>query len=108
MGRSADFVSMLCKDRAERFNINTSQGLKYGPPNMVHQWDKTSIEANQSPSWGFRISPPPNAGTFVADDFLVFEGNPSLCFNSALGRSPSWIIWRFLDLDQIGAIGKFY
>ena len=103
---------------------------------MVHQWNKTSIEANQSPPWGFRISPPPIAGTFglinyygiflisfitgwcliilanegtcVADDFLVFEGNPFLCFNSALGKSLSWIIWRFLDFDQIGAIGKFY
>ena len=97
---------------------------------MVHQWDKTSIEANQSPPWGFRISPPPIAGTFglinyygiflisfitgwcliilanegtcVANDFLVFEGR-LFCVSIVL----SWIIWRFLDFDRIGAIGVF-
>jgi len=104
---------------------------------MVHQWDKTSIEANQSPPWGSRISPLPIAGTFglinyygiflisfitgwcliilanegtcVADDFLVFEGSHFCVFNCALGNFRSlWIIWHFLDFDQIGAIGVFY
>ena len=130
--RSADFVSMLCKDRAE---ILTSTPHRVW--NMVHQWEKTSIEANQSPPWGSRISPLPIAGTFglinyygiflisfitgwcliilanegtcVADDFLVFEGNFSV-FSIVLWANSwsSWVIWRFLDFDQIGSIGIFY
>jgi len=103
---------------------------------MVHQWDKTSIEANQSPPWGFRISAPPIAGTFGLINyygiflisfitgwclifwqmkalvllmiFLCLKATLLCVFNSALGKSLSWIIWRFLDFDQIGAIGKFY
>ena len=102
---------------------------------MVHQWDKTSIEANQSPPWGFRISPPPIAGTFglinyygiflisfitgwcliilanegtcVADDFLVLEGS-LFCVSIVLWANPyHGLFGVFLILTKLERLANF-
>ena len=116
-----------CVKIVQRFNINTTKVRPKGPQYVVSGIRLVSKQIKVL--LGFCKLPSPIAGTvglinyygifwlvssqdgvwlfwqirhLCCQWFLVFEGR-LFCVSIVL----SWIIWRFLDFDQIGAIGVF-